>query len=751
MKKILSLFTFLLVSFNLFCINDINLIDENLSSVTVAVNFDEFTISPAAEINGVMHSKISAENTYPSLVLGSPDLPRLTCAIQLPNTGISSYSIISSSFKEYFNVELIPSKGNLKRNINPSSVPYTKSSVYSTNAYYPESVALLNDPFVFRSIRGQSLEVTPFQYNPVTKTLVVYTHLEIKINFDQKEIGINEISDSRVLNRAINSINERRFINYKVQKYNPVEEDGSMLIICKDGLINDMDNYVNWKFAKGIPTEIVPISSIGNNQTDIYNYVKNYYTNNPDLVYLLLVGDHPDVKSYNAGYTGQEIKWSDSKYGLLAGNNDWYPDVFVGRFSASNSNDLQLILSRNMEYEISPLAGDWYQKALGIGSDEGQGYGDNGEADWQHLRNIRTDLMNYGFTEVFEFYDGTHGGEDDPGSPNSNMIKNAVNTGVTLFNYTGHGSQNSCATGNFSSTHINQCVNQGKYPFVISVACNNGTFTTGTCLSEQFMLAEQSGSPTGAISVCGSSILMSWAPPMASQDEIVDILVESYAQNKKFTLGGLFYNGQMDMMDAYNNQGREVVETWIFFGDPSVKIRTLDPLDLMASHATELELGASSLSISNCNAEGALICLTQGDVQLGTGLVDANGDVVISFPALDSLTDIVVVGTNYNYRPYQGSVKVLEPGVSVVPTFSVYPNPISSNEPLSLSFNLNEDADVVISILNSLGQLVDQLEYDGLLAGSHQQTIPIDGYRKGIYKLHAIIDGEKVVTKFMVK
>ena len=37
---------------------------------------------------------------------------------------------------------------------------------------------------------------------------------EIKINFDQKEIGINEISDSRVLNRAINSINERRFISF---------------------------------------------------------------------------------------------------------------------------------------------------------------------------------------------------------------------------------------------------------------------------------------------------------------------------------------------------------------------------------------------------------------------------------------------------------------------------------------------------------------------------------------------------------
>ena len=30
------------------------------------------------------------------------------------------------------------------------------------------------------------------------------------------------------------------------------------------------------------------------------------------------------------------------------------------------------------------------------------------------------------------------------------------------------------------------------------------------------------------LAAAGSSILMSWAPPMASQDEIVDILVESY-------------------------------------------------------------------------------------------------------------------------------------------------------------------------------------------------------------------------------
>ena len=124
-------------------------------------------------------------------------------------------------------------------------------------------------------------------------------------------------------------------------------------------------------------------------------------------------------------------------------------------------------------------------------------------------------------------------------NPNPSVISNAVNNGVSLFNYTGHGDLNTCITGNFSSSHINSASNNGKYPFVVSVACNNGTFTSGTCISEVWQRASHLGSPTGAIAAAGSSILMSWAPPMATQDEIVDILVESYSDNQMHTIGAL--------------------------------------------------------------------------------------------------------------------------------------------------------------------------------------------------------------------
>ena len=751
----LSIFLSLFTSFSLFAANDITLVSQQENSITLNVDLTKYSFDNSTMINGVAHTQIIAKSTYPSLLEGNPNLPHLSTSFQLPKVGTSNFIITSSTYKDYTNINMIPSKGNLKRNVNPSSIPYSKSSIYTQNSFYPQNIASLNQPFVFRSIRGQAIQITPFQYNPITKTLRVYTNIQITVNFNTTEDGFNEINNSKVLSNQINQINQRRFINYNKDKYTPVSEDGSMLIICKDDLIADMQDFVNWKIKKGIPTEIVAISSIGNNQTSIYNYVDDYYANNPGFVYLLIVGDHADVKSYNAGNAGNEVKWSDSKYGLLVGNNDWYPDVFVGRFSASNSSDLSIMLDRNMEYEITPMSGDWYKKAIGLGSNEGQGIGHMGEPDWQHLRNIRTDLMNFGFTEVFEFYDGSHGGADANGDPNGAIIMPAVNEGITLFNYTGHGAQNVCVTGNFGSSHINQASNNGKYPFVISVACNNGTFTTGPCISEAWMLADKNNSPTGAISACGSSILMSWAPPMATQDEIVDILVESYANNKKFTLGGLFYNGQMEMMDTYSNSGKEVVETWVFFGDPSVKIRTADPIDLTATHSPVTFLEDSVISINNCNASDAFVVLSQNNLIIGTGMTDANGDAQISVGQMDTLSDVTVVATKYNYRPYQGSIDVIEKEDEVITpspiSVTLYPNPISLNENLTISFSSIDDADVDVYIYNLTGKLVKEVKLSNLISGINEQSISIRGLSAGVYELYTIIDSKEWVSKFVIK
>ncbi len=734
--------------------NDFSLKAQKSNSIEIEFELSDFEFNQFTS-EGEVFDQILASQSYGSLKEGHPNLPYFANSVVVPNQGKVTLDIANSVFVEYTNINIAPSKGNLYRNIDPSTVSLTKGSVYNVDAFYPESLVDFESPYVVRGLRGVAIHATPFQYNPITKVLRVYSKIAFTVEVDEKLTGINEVINSNeVITTPFQNGLARHFINASNLKYTPLEETGSLLIICDNALLSNMESFVNWKIKKGIPTEMVAISEVGNSESQIMSYVQDYYNNNPELTFLLLVGDHGQINTYNAGWTGQETKWSDAQYGLLSGN-DHYPEIFVGRFSANNASELQTMLDRNNEYEISPINGDWYLKAIGLGSDEGAGYGDDGEADWQHLRNIRTALLNYGFTDVYEFYDGSHGGNDDGGSPNSSEISAKINEGVTLFNYTGHGAQNVCVTGNFSSNHINAATNNGKYPYVVSVACNNGTFSSGTCISEVWQRAENTDGPTGAIMAAGSSILMSWAPPMATQDEIVDILVESYANNKKYTLGGLFYNAQMGMLDAYSGSGKEVIETWVFFGDPSVMIRTADPMVLTASHVSQAELGETSISI-DCNVEGATIALTQNGTSLGAGIV-SGGQVTIEVSGgVLSLDSIDVVATAYNYSPYQGGIEVVEKiETSTTIGFEevlIYPNPVAiENELITVAINLEKEGDVSFSMVNALGQEILAKKVTGLSTGNHQVTLNLSGVGCGSYFLKANSETHSRVGKIIVE
>ena len=763
MKNILTYF-FLFLSLNFIANNsyDIKLISSSQNSIVVEYQLTKYSLIDSKIINSTQFKKLVVDGGRPILNSGEPDLMKFTSNIQLPETGVSNYTILDSKYTLIESINIIPSKGNLYRNIDPSLIPYKKGPLYELDLDYPSNIFSLGQPYIQRDLRGQTLNFVPFQYNPVQKTLKVYSKIIVKIDFNVSVKGNNELTrntEENILNELKISY-QRRYLNYSPTRYNSIGQEGSMLIISPAEYFNDLAPFIEWKKQSGREVVLVDIADIGNSETSIYNYVRTYYQQNADFLYLLLVGDHNKVACYNAGSTGgwnSEIKWSDAKYGLVSNSNDWYPDVYVGRFSPSNSTDLTTIIQRNLEYETNPDTSDYYLNAIGLGSNEGAGYGDDGEADWQHLRNIRTDLLNYGYQNVYEFYDGTHSGEDANGNPNSSQISNAVNSGVALFNYTGHGDINSCATGNFSSSHINSASNNGKYPFVVSVACNNGTFTSGTCISEAWQRATNLGSPSGSIAAAGSSILMSWAPPMASQDEIVDILVESYSDNKMHSIGALFYSGQMKMLDDYPNPGKEVVETWVLFGDPTTLFRSDIPSEIVVEHSETEEVGLTSTTII-CDVENAAVTLWNGDSLIGKSNI-LNGQVDFNFDSINSIDTLSIVINAYNKTPYFGELRTTNPPVDPLGNSEDLifgPNPINSDRQVSLIFELLEDQETNFEIFNPLGQLVyskSMLLNAGFYGPNYTQLIldlsEID-LSSGIYSLSTNINNSKTVKQLLV-
>ncbi|MCE3225615.1 MAG: hypothetical protein K0S32_166 [Bacteroidetes bacterium] len=669
MKKILSL-CFIASALFVSAKDGFKVIKSDANSVTL-----EYTLSGmnkhAVEINGKTYYKVSADNCVPVLNAGSPQVLRSAISLALPNNAEGKIEILSSEFTEINSYPIAPSKGSMTRNIDPSTVPYSFGAVYSQNAWYPLQNAEFSGTYMLRNQKGINVSVYPVQANPVTNTIKVYSKITLKISYVKTNGTRATLNIPQFTSNEEKQLFNDRFINLshnistaKSVSYTPISEFGDMLVITHPTFSTNIIPFVNWKNQKGIRTTLVTSAATGTTGAAIKAYIQSFYTANPNLLYVLLVGDHEQLNSYNHGTAGSEIKWGDSYYGRLNGT-DHYPEVMVGRFSSGNATDINTMVNRTLEYEKTPLSGNWYDKGIGIGSNEGYGIGDDNEPDWMHMRNIGNKLVaTGGYSYYHEFYDSTHTGNDAPGNPNATMVTNTVNTGASIFLYCGHGSQNTCVTSNFSSSNVNAATNYGKYPFSIQVACNNGTFIGGTCFSEAFLRAAGSGTlgPKGAIASVGSSILMAWAEPMQTEDEIGDILSNQYVSNKKYTLGGLFYSGQMSMLDKYPTAtGKEVMETWVMFGDPSCTFRSQNPTQLTATHDNCYIPGSTSFSFASSVAPGSYACISQNNQIVGTAVVTAS-NTTVAFTQTYNLSqglDLTITGSNM--KPYTSSILICGP------------------------------------------------------------------------------------------
>ncbi|MFN6086302.1 MAG: C25 family cysteine peptidase, partial [Fluviicola sp.] len=573
----------------------------------------------------------------------------------MPENGNPSISVnYGSNYQEFTNILVAPSKGNLKRNVDPSQVPFSFNAVYTQNSNYPASAAKAFDPFIFRASRGMTIQVAPYQYNPVTKTLRVYSDIQVTVNYNRAENGLNEMEKKG--NDPVSQIVATDFfLNHQELKYTVKNEEGEMLIVTTPDLESEITAFANWKNQKGIKTTVVNTTVTGTTAAAIKAYINTFYSSNPNTLYLVLVGDHQQIPAHTYGTAGSEQLWSDSYYGQLTGS-DYYPELFVGRFSGQNAAEIRTQVNRTLEYEKNPLAGNWMEKAVGIGSDEGAGYGNLGLADWDHMRQMRTKLMAFGYTTVHEFYDGSHGGADAPGNPSASMLQAAFNEGLGLWNYTGHGWDAGMVTCDYTSTDAINATNYGMYPLVTSVACNNGTFTDGTCVGENFLRAN-SGGTKGAIGFAGSTILMAWAPPMQTQWEMANIITEQDPANIKRTTGGIFYNGQISMMSEYpGGDGNEVMQTWAYFGDPSTLFRHKQTMPLSFVSPVQVPDATSSLTVTS-TTEGARVAISQNNILLGYGFI-TSGTVTINFPALTTNAPLLVTATKQNHVATQMSVQV---------------------------------------------------------------------------------------------
>lgn len=581
---------------------------------------------------------------HPILAQGCPDLHKLSFTLQLSTAGDTKVSVTGSKYIEYTNIDILPSAGDEIR--NGSVEKRSKGLAYSTNAFFPGDLYSAQDPFAVRNTRAQAFQVYPFQYNPVTRVLRFYYQLTLTVDnvqpVDENSVSGNKIQSVEGI--GINCIN--RPVSRLKSGQLPADR-GCMLIICPDNFRNAIEPLADWRIQTGIPTEVISSGQFANADA-IYAFVKGYYQNHSNFAYLLLVGDAAQVPTFVLPYGA-----SDNYYSYLAGN-DHYPDILVGRFSAETVKDVEVQVNRTLEYEKNPaLDSKWLTTATGLASTLGPG--DDGEYDFQHVNNMLNELKTTTYSDLNEFFDGSQGGADADGNPSTSDVINKINKGTGVIFYTGHGSPNSWATGSVTRSAVDGLSNTGHYPLIWSAACENGNFVGQKCFAESWLRASNSaGQPTGALAALMASGSQTSYPPMQAQDVIADLMTNPTEDIS--TMGAISVKGMMSMNDVYGSAGYATTDTWILFGDPSLRVRTASPKQFNIEQKGTIGKGRLIYSFT-CNASSGYACISsQGTILGTTAITEGSNTIYLDHPA--SGQELTLTITALNYLPSVTSIQV---------------------------------------------------------------------------------------------
>lgn len=619
--------------------------DDN--GLTVKIDMPAYTTSPV-QINGQTYQKLQLQGAYALTELGVPELLLSGNSLIIPENSQPTLSVVDADYQLVDNFKLIPSKGVIFRNTNPDDVPYQFGAAYQRDAFQMTAPAQLTPTFYMRDFHGVTMQVFPFDYNPVQHQLKVYRSLTVRVNFNAPY----RVQQARKNCAEFNEVYQNFFLNYERSRYTTIVEAGEILIITPAQFVDAMQPYVNWKIKNGYPTTMVTLEEVGNSNTAVKNYITNFY-NEHNLAFVVIVGDGNLFP-----YFTKDNEVSDNFYTEIVGNDE-VPDIILGKISAENATHVTTQVNKFIQYEENPEQTSHFATFLGIASSEGPG--EDNEYDYQHIRNIDNKLQAFTYTNGYELFDGSQGGLDASGNPTASGVSTAVNAGVGIITYCGHGDVTLWGTTYFSNSNINSLTNYHKLPFIISTACLNGSYVNETCFAEAWLRATNNGQPTGAVSTVMSTMSQPWNPPMCGQDEMIRLLTGAENTPVKRTFGGIVFNGLAKMHEVYpttSSQGLQTMRTWVLFGDPTLQVRTAVPQYLTATHNGQLFAGMTQLQVMS-PVEGAKVVLTKGNTILAQDFI-SGGSVTLNFNEVLIPSDTVhLLVSAFNYIPYQADIPVI--------------------------------------------------------------------------------------------
>jgi hypothetical protein len=483
---------------------------------------------------------------------GFPQVPKLTKLIKVCEDCKVTMEVLSKEVvEEVLEAPIVPSRGHFTRDISPDTVPFEFGPIYEKDVYWPcEKMQFgQGECFAFRDAHGLRLQVLPISANHVQMKMKVLKKAVISFKMEH-ENAYYAPAEPVVPTKTFKAFYGDMFLNYEEpMAYGevPNPDNRKLVVVTPAQFSATIQDWVAWKKKAGFEVTVNEVAD-GTSAGTIKSYLQKLYdTPSTRFGYVVLIGDANGSYDFENATPMPTFKGkkegaaADRVYVRLDGTDN-YPDAFISRISGNNEAEIKSQLSKIMEYEGSPKAGEWFVNGTCIASNQGSP-SDKERAEWlqngggksEKVPVEGTGLMGHGYMKLDDIYDPYAYAED---------VAKAVNEGRSIICYIGHGSSTSWATTGFSVSDIHNLTNDGEYPVIWSVACVNGNFVkTGECFGEAWLRKEKAG----AVAIECASTNESWVPPCDKQAQTVNCITGK----KFFTFGALEAAGCVKALEVW--------------------------------------------------------------------------------------------------------------------------------------------------------------------------------------------------------
>lgn len=680
----------------------LNLIEASRTEIIVEYSVHEIALEEV-EVNGIKMIKPSLSEILLPNDEGMPDLPGFGRFFALPNNANIELEILAKQTEIIRDINIAPAP-RIPLDTETGPLTYLKNKdVYSTNSFYPVNPVAISDITEIRGVDAAILGITPFQYNPITKELMIYKNLRIKISFKG---GSSKFGEDRLRSIWWEDLLSDIFLNYEslpaLQHTTSLSrtDDYDYVIITPDDpiFIQWADSLSIFRNEQGIRTGVVTTTEIGGNTVSaIENYIDDAYNtwdNPPSAV--LLIGDYGTAGSSIVSPIWNNYCVSDNIYADVTGNS--MPDVILARMTAQNEDQLTIMINKVLDYERNPTTNQdfydhpitalgwqterWFQicsETVGgfwqneLGKDQvriNAIYDGNPDVDpWSTATNT------YSVLNVF----GPNGLGYIPASPsslggwsggNAIDVNNAINSGAFMLQHRDHGGITGWGEPDYDIGNLNG-LNNEDLVFVFSINCLTGKYNASqNSWAELFHRHEQGALGITAASEVSYSFVndtyvwgmydnlwKNFLPQYGGDPSESDWIRPAFAN-----AAGKYFLQQSSW--PYNTNNKAV--TYNLFHHHGCAFSTVHsemPQQLTVSHADELMSGLETFDITA--DEGALIGLSvDGGIiasVLATGTMQTIG---IPQQVPDNTMKVTV--TKQNHYRYSADVAIISPDMYVI-------------------------------------------------------------------------------------